>query len=116
MREGRNIVGMMLSLGVLLALSVGLAGCGSDLYAACSLPEQLECSNKEGASCVEKQNLQCDTDICAKYRGIGGFCTIECTSDSDCTDGQCKRFIITDDTKYCVQNSDVADAEERTQN
>ena len=103
MQQRRHFVSFIMVAGALLALCLSITGCGEDdLYASCSLAETNECSNKERASCVEKNNTQCQTNVCAKYRGSPGFCTVTCTSDADCMDGACEQFVLLDDTSYCV--------------
>lgn len=90
-----------------LALVVSLllvAGCGDDTYSECSVDQDSRCASEDDSvSCVEDDNTQCDSQICARYNGSDAFCTVSCTSDDDCMDGECVRIELGDSGKYCVE-------------
>ena len=107
MQRWRDLLGVFLSLIAVLALGVALAGCGDDMYAGCSLEKGTLCADGENVSCVEEQNLQCETQVCARYKGSNAYCTTTCESDGDCVAGTCHQFPLGSDTKYCVENTDT---------
>jgi hypothetical protein len=108
MQQWRHFFGGSLFFGALLALAVTLTACGDDLYASCDLEEGSLCGDPEASvSCVEEQNLQCDTQICARFKGSQAFCTTTCQSDGDCVAGKCRQFPFGSETSYCVEETDV---------
>ncbi len=108
MQRWRHFLGGSLLVAALLALAVSLAACTNDLYASCDLEQGSLCADPQAnVSCVEEQNLQCDTQICARYKGSKPFCTTTCQTDGDCVAGKCREFPFGSNTKYCVEDSDV---------
>ena len=97
---------MLLALGASLAL----LACGDDFGTSCSLPDSEEveaaCEGSgpdASASCVVENIIQCDSRICAVYRGSNGFCTKECETNDDCPgDAFCEEFVVGTKRKYCV--------------
>lgn len=92
-------------LGVLALL---VTGCADDLYSDCSPDDELGCDD-DSYSCVAEPDFQCSTQVCAKYKGGRTYCTQSCTSDGECQGGECKRFILGRDDKYCVPDDQVED-------
>lgn len=96
----------------LLALATLLAttACGDDFGTACTLPDndtvKLACEGdgeNSNASCVVENIVECDSRLCASYRGSSSFCTLSCSSDSDCPGSAfCAEFVIGTGRKYCV--------------
>lgn len=108
MQRWRHFLGGSLLVGALLALAVTLTACGDDLYASCDLEPGSRCGTPDAnVSCVEEQNLQCDTRICARYKGSEPFCTTTCQSDGDCVAGKCIQFPFGSGTSYCVEETDA---------
>lgn len=108
MRRWRHFLGGSLFVGALLALTVTLTACGDDLYASCDLEAGSLCADPESnVSCVEEQNLQCETQICARFKGSQPFCTTTCESDGDCVAGKCRQFPFGSNTSYCVEDVDI---------
>jgi hypothetical protein len=108
MQRWRQIWGGALLFGATLALAVALLGCGDDLYASCSLESGTNCADREDdVSCVEEQNVQCETQVCARYKGSKPYCTTTCSSDGDCTGGKCRQFPFGSQSSYCVEDTDV---------
>ncbi len=106
MQRWRHISGGLFLLAAVFALALTLSGCGDDLYASCSMDSR--CGNDEDSvSCVEEQNLQCETQICARYKGSDAFCTVTCQSDGDCIAGKCRQVVFGSDTRYCIEETDV---------
>lgn len=88
-------------LGMVALLAVG---CADDLYSDCSPDDELNCESGDDSSysCVAEPDFQCSTQVCAKYQGGRTYCTQSCTSDGECQGGECKRFILGREDKYCV--------------
>ncbi len=91
-----------------------VSACTDDLYASCTIdsddPFMQQCiadSAQSKASCVVENQLQCETRICGKYQGSPAFCTIECSTDDDCPNGQCEEFVFQSGAKYCVESSNI---------
>lgn len=107
MHRRRQFLGVSLFCGALLALALSLTGCSDDLYASCELEPGSDCAEDENVSCVERQNLQCETQVCARFKGSEPFCTTTCEVDGDCVAGVCREVVFGDSTKYCVEETDV---------
>lgn len=99
---------------LLLALLVPtlLSACAEqDFGSPCSLPEsevvEAACSpqgEQISASCVVENIIQCDSRVCGVYRGSNGFCTLECTQDTDCPgEAFCDEFVIGTGVRHCVR-------------
>ncbi len=95
---------VMVAWVVASALALGLTGCSDDLYGNCT-PDN--CGEETAESCVAEPNFQCSTRTCGKYEGSEPFCTQECTSDGECPGGACKRFVLGQQTKYCVPSDET---------
>ena len=97
------------------ALTVGIAGCGDDMYGECTIDSETmdHCvdDDDEEVSCVVQQHLECQTGACGRYRGSDAFCTAECADDGDCRAGECRSFLMTSEQKYCVADSDLEELE-----
>lgn len=105
-----------LGLSVLLAFIALFSGaCAEgDFGNPCALPENdaitQACYPPSGqedgevsASCVVNNIIQCDSRVCGVYRGSNGFCTEECTADTDCPgDAFCTEFGPGSGVKYCA--------------
>jgi hypothetical protein len=97
-----------------LLLGLALLSCAAcaeqDFGSPCALPEsevvEAACSppgDQISASCVVENIIQCDSRVCGVYRGSNGFCTIECTQDTDCPgDAFCDEFVIGTGVSHCV--------------
>jgi hypothetical protein len=110
MQRRRHIWGSTLLLGAILAAAMSLSACSNDLYASCTLEEGTACTSAKpgvSVSCVEEQNLQCETQICARYKGSEPFCTTTCEVDGDCVAGVCRTFPFGSTTGYCVEETDA---------
>lgn len=109
MQSLRRNWGSALLAGAALALLFGVSACTDDLYASCSLEPNSRCENPEetGISCVEEQNLQCETQVCARYVGSQPFCTTSCEVDGDCPGGFCRTFGLDASVRYCVEETDA---------
>lgn len=101
----------------LLMTGVMLAGCGDDLYSQCTIEaegdealEQCVRGDDDEVSCAV-ENLECETGTCGRYRSSEAFCTIECTGDGDCPQGECREFVYQSGQQYCVSNVDLRDDE-----
>lgn len=112
---------------VLVALCVAvltLSACGDDFGTECSLPDndsvRAACSGSadggedEGetttasASCVVENVVECDSRICAQYRGSTPFCSERCSGakDGSCPDGAfCAEYVVGTGKFYCVKSS-----------
>lgn len=109
MQRLRRNWGSSLLVGAALALLLGASACTDDLYASCSL-ERDRCGDPgaETLSCAEKNNLQCETQVCARYEGSEPYCTVACEDDGDCTAGVCRVFNFSDSSSaYCVEETDA---------
>ncbi|MEO1272702.1 MAG: hypothetical protein AAFX99_31835 [Myxococcota bacterium] len=108
--------GLIVALILAAALS---AACGDDFGTQCTLPandvvEQV-CEGEQSvsmdgqdesssASCVVENIIECDSRLCARYRGSTPFCTLQCSSDSDCPGSAfCTEFVIGTGKSYCVK-------------
>jgi hypothetical protein len=111
----------------LVILALTLTACGDDFGTECSLPdndavrqacsgtsastgeeEEVEANTSATASCVVENIIECDSRICAKYRGSKPFCTERCSSptDSSCPDGAfCAEYVVGTGKHYCVKSS-----------
>lgn len=108
MQRLRHNWGSMLLMGVAIALLFGASACTDDLYASCSLEAGTRCEDPESnVSCVEEQNLQCETQICGRFKGSQPFCTTTCEVDGDCTAGVCRSFPFGTTSRYCVEETDA---------
>ena len=87
-------------------LAIGLVGCSDDLYSECNPEKSLGC-DEDANSCVAEPDFQCETRVCAKYKGSQPFCTKQCESDGDCEGGACKSFVLGSEEKYCVESGKV---------
>lgn len=109
MQSLRRNWGSALLAGAALALLLGASGCTDDLYASCSLEPNSRCENPDetGISCVEDQNLQCETQVCARYQGSAPFCTTTCEVNGDCAAGVCVPFGLDQTVRHCVEETDA---------
>ena len=110
MQRLRRNWGSSLLVGAALALLLGASACTDDLYASCSLEAGSRCEDpsQTNISCVEEQNLQCETQVCARYEGSDPYCTTTCEVDDDCTAGVCRIFSpFGSSTGYCVEETDA---------
>ena len=87
-----------------------VTACGNDLYADCELdansPDQLTaaCAREGQQSCVIENFIQCDTRVCARFKGSSPFCSTACASDADCPNGACEEIVFQSGSRYCVSN------------
>jgi hypothetical protein len=95
-----------------LALPLLIGACAEqDFGSPCTLPDsevvEAACSLQSEditASCVVENIIQCDSRVCGVYRGSNGFCTLECSQDSDCPgDAFCDEFVIGTGVRHCVR-------------
>ena len=101
----RGVIPALLAVFALFALS-----CGNDLYSDCDPDDELNCDKGDSSyNCVAEPDFQCSTQVCAKYQNSRPFCTKGCTSDGDCQAGECKRFLLGRDDKYCVPDNKIDD-------
>ena len=108
--------GSLLLFSALLALLFAF-GCGDDFGTECTLPanptikEACEASSSTeerssaSASCVVENIIECDSRVCARYRGSTPFCTLSCSSDADCPGSAfCAEFVIGTGKRFCVKS------------
>lgn len=84
-----------------------VSGCSDNLYSDCTPSDELGCGAESAASCVAKPVFECDSRICGKFRNSPTFCTKACESDSECSPGICREFVLGTGDKYCVQKRHV---------
>lgn len=107
MQQWRRFLGGLFCLVATAMLVLAIGGCSDDLYASCSIGTNCGGDDEEAVSCVEEQNLQCETQVCARYKGSDAFCTTTCQEDGDCAAGKCRQFPFGSETSYCVEDTDV---------
>lgn len=91
--------------------SLVFTGCADDLYGQCTIDSEdlwlRECATGENTSCIVEEQLECQTRTCGRYRGSTPFCTIECTEDGDCPNGECREFVFQSGQRHCVATIDI---------
>ena len=96
---------LLLSICLLLGSSL-LSACDTGFGEPCTLPEgdaiEQACSSPNveqgeengttqsaSATCALDNFPGCSTFLCLKYRGANPYCSLKCTSDSECDGGAC---------------------------
>jgi len=107
-------------LALVAIAALALSACGDDFGTECSLPDndavRAACNGGGGtdanetstASCVVENIIECDSRICARYRGSQSFCTLRCDSAEDTSCPQsafCAEFVIGTGDFYCVKEN-----------
>lgn len=121
MRTTTTWLSQTTTLVALVALAtLALAGCGDDFGTECSLPDndavRAACSGDSDtdaresstASCVVENIIECDSRVCARYRGSQAFCTVRCDGEEDKSCPQsafCAEFVIGSGQFYCVKQN-----------
>ncbi len=103
-------------------LPILLSGCGDDFGQSCTLPPnefvedacglQDADTGESEASCVVENVIECDSRICARYRGSDSFCTETCSgpNDSGCPSGsECREYVVGEGKFYCVLDEYLQD-------
>lgn len=91
--------------GIGLVAVLSLTGCSDDLYSSCTPDEGTGCEGSN--SCVSRPDFECSSRVCGRYKQSDYYCTETCTSDGDCPDGACRKYVIGTDERYCVPSNEL---------